>query len=55
MFWNLGLSMHKPLLISFLGAPGSGKTTFARRLAEQIGAVTFEQQYEQFQRGMKHA
>ena len=33
--------MTNPLLISFLGAPGSGKTIFARNLAEQIGAVTF--------------
>lgn len=33
--------MTKPLLITFLGAPGSGKTYFASRLAPEIGAVTF--------------
>lgn len=32
--------MTKPLLIVFLGFPGSGKTYFARHLAEKIGAVT---------------
>lgn len=30
----------KPLLIVFIGFPGSGKTHFATRLAEKIGAVT---------------
>lgn len=34
-------SSGKPLLISFLGFPGSGKTTFARQLAEEISAVTY--------------
>lgn len=29
-----------PLLIMFVGIPGSGKTTFARQLADKIGAVT---------------
>ena len=32
--------MSKPLLISFIGVPGSGKTTFARLLAQKIGAIT---------------
>lgn len=32
--------MKQPLVISFVGVPGSGKTTFARQLAEQIGAIT---------------
>lgn len=31
--------MSKPLLIMFVGTPGSGKTTFARQLREQIGGV----------------
>ena len=31
----------RPFLISFLGFPGSGKTTFSRQLAEKIGAVTY--------------
>lgn len=33
--------MSKPLLISFLGFAGSGKTTFAKQLASEIGAVTY--------------
>jgi predicted kinase len=32
--------MVKPLLIVFLGFPGSGKTYFATRLAKKISAVT---------------
>lgn len=32
--------MTKPLLIVFLGFPGSGKTYFSRRLAEKLHAVT---------------
>ena len=32
--------MNKPLLIVFLGFPGSGKTYFARQLAEKLRAVT---------------
>lgn len=32
--------IDKPLLIIFLGVPGSGKTTFARQLAQELGAVT---------------
>lgn len=32
--------MNKPLLIAFLGFPGSGKTYFARHLAKEIQAVT---------------
>lgn len=32
--------MDKPLLVVFLGFPGSGKTYFSRRLAEKIRAVT---------------
>ena len=31
--------LNKPLLIVFIGMPGSGKTYFASRLAEKIGAV----------------
>lgn len=31
--------MQKPLLIAFLGFPGSGKTYFSRQLAERIHAV----------------
>lgn len=33
--------MTRPLLVVFLGFPGSGKTYFARRLAERLPAVTF--------------
>ena len=33
--------MSQPLLIVFLGFPGSGKTYFATRLAERLQAVTF--------------
>lgn len=32
--------MSTPLLIVFLGFPGSGKTYFATKLAKEIGAVT---------------
>lgn len=32
--------MKKPFIIVFLGFPGSGKTHFARQLAERIHAVT---------------
>lgn len=32
--------MSKPLLIVFIGFPGSGKTYFATRLAERLKAVT---------------
>ena len=32
--------MNKPLLVVFLGFPGSGKTYFATRLASKIHAVT---------------
>lgn len=32
-------TMTKPLLIAFLGFPGSGKTYFARQLAKELGAV----------------
>lgn len=32
--------MTKPLIIVFLGFPGSGKTYFSRRLAEKLQAVT---------------
>lgn len=32
--------MAKPLLIVFLGFPGSGKTYFSRQLAKKINAVT---------------
>ena len=32
--------MKKPLLICFIGFPGSGKTTFARQLAQELHAVT---------------
>lgn len=31
--------MKKPLLIMFVGVPGSGKTTFAKRLANKLNAV----------------
>ena len=30
----------RPLLVLFVALPGSGKTTFARQLADKIGAVT---------------
>lgn len=32
--------MVRPLIVVFLGLPGSGKTTFARQLAAHINAVT---------------
>lgn len=32
--------MNRPLIIVFLGFPGSGKTYFARQLAEKLQAVT---------------
>ena len=32
--------MTKPLLIVFLGFPGSGKTYFSKRLAEKLHAIT---------------
>ncbi len=32
--------MNRPLLIAFLGFPGSGKTHFSLRLAKRIGAIT---------------
>lgn len=32
--------MQKPLLVMFVGTPGSGKTTFARLLAKKLSAVT---------------
>ncbi|HSX28457.1 MAG TPA: ATP-binding protein [Candidatus Saccharimonadales bacterium] len=32
--------MTKPLLIVFLGFPGSGKTYFSKQLADKLGAVT---------------
>lgn len=31
--------MTKPLLVMFVGVPGSGKTTFARQLAARLNAV----------------
>lgn len=31
--------MARPLLITFVDIPGSGKTTFAKQLADKIGAV----------------
>ena len=31
--------MKKPLLIMFVGVPGSGKTTFAKQLAEKLNAA----------------
>lgn len=31
--------MKKPLLVMFVGVPGSGKTTFARQLAAHLNAV----------------
>jgi len=31
--------MTKPLLVTFVGIPGSGKTTFARHLGAHLGAV----------------
>jgi predicted kinase len=33
--------MKRPLLIVFLGFPGSGKTYFAKKLADKLPAVTF--------------
>jgi predicted kinase len=32
--------MSKPILVMFVGVPGSGKTTFARQLAQETDAVT---------------
>lgn len=32
----------KPFLITFLGVPGSGKSTFARAFAQKIAAVTLD-------------
>lgn len=34
------MSNEKPLLVMFVGTPGSGKTTFARQLRDKIGGVT---------------
>lgn len=31
--------MNRPLIITFVGVPGSGKTTFARQLAKELKAV----------------
>lgn len=31
--------MTKPVIVSFVGIPGSGKTTFARQLADELHAV----------------
>lgn len=31
--------MSQPILVLFVGIPGSGKTTFARKLAKELGAV----------------
>lgn len=33
--------MNKPLLVVFLGFPGSGKTYFSKNLAKELQAVTF--------------
>ncbi len=33
--------ISQPLLITFVGIPGSGKTTFAKKLAGELHAVTF--------------
>jgi predicted kinase len=33
------MSNNKPLLVMFVGIPGSGKTTFARQLAKELPAV----------------
>lgn len=31
--------MHRPLLVIFIGVPGSGKTYFATRLSKELGAA----------------
>ncbi len=31
--------MNRPIIITFVGIPGSGKTTFGRQLANELGAV----------------
>lgn len=31
--------MDKPLIVMFVGVPGSGKTTFAKKLAEKVNAI----------------
>ena len=31
--------MNKPLIVTFVGIPGSGKTTFAKQLAERLGCT----------------
>lgn len=38
---NYNQPMNKPLLIVFLGFPGSGKTYFSKRLAKRLKAITF--------------
>lgn len=35
----IAMSANKPLLVIFTGVPGSGKTYFALRLADKIGAI----------------